>query len=75
MAQFLLVLRFVGVGGILYRVIFSVACRRFILALNGIPLFYHNLPYFDKNFTKLGHRYIVKNFTNKNGRLLFGAFA
>ena len=52
MALKLSVLRFVGVGGILYRVIFSAPCRRFILALNCIPLFYHNLPYFDKNITK-----------------------
>ena len=61
--QILLVLRFVGVGGILYRVILSVACGRFILALNGIPLFYHNLPYFDKNITKSAPMDIDKNFT------------
>lgn len=45
------VLRFVGVGGILYRVIFSVACRRFILALNGIPIFCHFLPLYLPFFT------------------------
>ena len=36
---------FCGCGWYSYRVIFSVACRRFILALNGIPLFYHIFPY------------------------------
>ena len=72
---FLSLLRFVGVGSILYRSIFFVACRRFILALNGIPLFCHNLPYFDKNITKSAPMDIDKNFTNKNGRLLFSAFA
>ena len=59
MPQILLVLRFVGVGGILYRVIFSVACGRFILALNGIPIFYHFLPFLLPFFDILqffGHR-------------------
>ena len=48
-----------GVGGILYRVIFSVACGRFILALNGIPIFYHFLPFLLPFFDILqffGHR-------------------
>lgn len=31
--------------GISYRLNFSVSCRRFILALNGIPIFYHFLPF------------------------------
>ena len=75
MGLFLPLLRFVGVGGILYRVIFSVACRRFILALNGMPLFYHNLPYFDKNITKSAPMDIDKNFTMQKCRLLFSAFA
>ena len=33
--------------GISYRLNFSVPCRRFILALNGIPIFYHFIPFFD----------------------------
>ena len=41
MGQILLVLRFVGVGGILYRVIFCVPCRRFISPYTAIPIFYH----------------------------------
>ena len=31
--------------GISYRLNFSVACRRFILALNSIPIFYHFFPF------------------------------
>lgn len=57
------VLRFVGVGGILYRVIFSVACMWFILAIKAISIFYHILPYFDKNITKSAPMDIDKNFT------------
>ena len=51
MAQILLVLRFVGVGGILYRVIFSVACRRFILPYTAISIFSHFLPFSSKSLT------------------------
>lgn len=45
MAQILLVLHFVGVGSILYRVIFCVPCRCFILPHSAIPIFYHFLPF------------------------------
>ena len=49
--------------GISYRPNFSVPCRRFILALNGISIFYHILPYFDKNITESVPSGIDKNFT------------
>lgn len=32
--------------GVLYRVEFCAPCRGFILAVNGIPIFYHFLEYF-----------------------------
>ena len=63
MRQFLSLLRFVGVGVILYRVIFSAPCRRFILPYTAISTFYHILPYFDKNITKSAPSGIDKNFT------------
>lgn len=72
MAQILLVLRFVGVGGILYRAIFFVACSRFILALNGIPLFYHIFPYYTTIFY---HSAIFRSEVGSNGRLLFWTLA
>lgn len=43
---FLSLLRFVGVGGILYRVIFSVPCRWFILPYTAMPIFYHFFPFY-----------------------------
>ena len=39
--------------GISYRLNFSVACRRFILALNGIHIFYHFTPFLLPFFTIL----------------------
>ena len=36
-----------------YRLIFFVACRRFILSLNGIPIFYHFIPFLLPFFTIL----------------------
>jgi hypothetical protein len=59
MGQFLSLLRFCGVGSILYRAIFPVACRRFILAYTAIPIFYHIFPFLLPFFTILrffGHR-------------------
>ena len=45
MPQILFVLRFVGVGGILYRAIFLVPCRCFILPYTAMPIFSHFLPF------------------------------
>ena len=49
--QILSLLRFACVGSILYRAEFYRAKNGFILALNGIRIFCHIFPYFDKNLT------------------------
>lgn len=71
-AQILLVTDFYGIGSMFIYPKIKTALNGFILPYTAIPIFYHILPYFDKNFTKWGHRYIVKNFTIKNGGSLFG---
>ena len=58
--------------GISYRLNFSVPCRRFILALNGIPIFYHIFPYYTTIFYQSA---LFRSEVGSKGRLLFSAFA